>query len=135
MNKLKATIRTARMSDEQLLKYGFSQADIDAGKHLPTVGGGTNSTAVITDLGTVASNINATQRGRAIAAAGPILDLDAAVALMLLRMQEVKALATYLLYGGETTTSNPGGQGGSQAILQTGEQSCTTLITIWNILA
>ena len=35
-----ATPETAKMSDEELKKLGFTQADIDAGMHIPKVGGG-----------------------------------------------------------------------------------------------
>jgi len=35
----KATPETAKMSDAELLKHGFTKEDIDAGKHLPTVSG------------------------------------------------------------------------------------------------
>jgi len=35
----KATPETAKMSDAELLKQGFTKEDIDAGKHLPTVSG------------------------------------------------------------------------------------------------
>ena len=35
----KATPETAKMSDTELLKHGFTKEDIDAGKHLPTVSG------------------------------------------------------------------------------------------------
>jgi hypothetical protein len=35
-----ASTATARMSDEELLKHGFTKEDIEAGKHLPEAGGG-----------------------------------------------------------------------------------------------
>lgn len=35
-----ATSETAKMSNEELLKHGFTQEDIDAGKNIPGVGGG-----------------------------------------------------------------------------------------------
>src|SRR4029077_6042518 len=36
----KATAATARMSNADLLEHGFTKEDIDVGKHLPEVGGG-----------------------------------------------------------------------------------------------
>src|SRR4029077_18226989 len=35
----KASMETARMTDEQLKERGFTQQDIEEGKHLPSVGG------------------------------------------------------------------------------------------------
>jgi len=40
----KATMDTARMSDAELLKEGFTKEDIANGKHLPGVGGGSGAT-------------------------------------------------------------------------------------------
>lgn len=42
----KATAETAKMSDKELLKAGFTQEDIDAGLHLPKVGGSAAGAAV-----------------------------------------------------------------------------------------
>jgi hypothetical protein len=42
----KATAETAKMSDKELLKAGFTQEDIDAGLHLPKVGGNAAGAAV-----------------------------------------------------------------------------------------
>jgi hypothetical protein len=41
-----ATAETAKMSNEELLKHGFTQADIDAGLHLPKVKGSAAGAAV-----------------------------------------------------------------------------------------
>lgn len=40
-----ATTETAKMSNEELLKKGFTQEDIDAGKNVPKVGGGADGEA------------------------------------------------------------------------------------------
>ena len=42
-----ATSATSKMSNEELLKHGFTQADIDAAKHIPSVGGGASAQAAL----------------------------------------------------------------------------------------
>lgn len=43
----KATPVTARMSDEELKEHGFTQADIDAGKHFPPITGGSAAVSAL----------------------------------------------------------------------------------------
>ena len=94
-----------------------------------------NSTAIVTDLTTVSSNISATQAARCIAAAGPILDPNGVVNLLILKAQEMKALLTYLTYGNANAS---GSQGGSQAPFQSGDsnaaQTYTLLVNVYNDL-
>lgn len=57
-----------------------------------------NSTQIITDLKSVQSTgFSATAKANAIAAAGPIMDLDAVTALLLLKAQEMKAILNYMI--------------------------------------
>src|ERR1700756_916380 len=111
---IQATMDTARMSNEQLLKLGFTQEEIDAGLHLPTVGGGvSSSTQILTDLGTVLTNgFLATQTARSNAAAGPIEDLPGMVTAVLRCAQEMVQKLTYILEGSELQTSLTAPSGG-----------------------
>jgi hypothetical protein len=93
----------------------------------------TNSTAIITDLQTVLADITAQQRARAIAAAGPMEDLDAMVSSLILGAQEMKAKIAYIL-GGTMTGGTSGG------LIQTGDTApggtgYTTLVSVLNILS
>lgn len=45
----KATPETAKMSDEELLNHGFTQEQIDAGRHIPTARGGTEGKTDLPD--------------------------------------------------------------------------------------
>lgn len=101
MQKVKPSILTALMSDEQLLKLGFTQEEIDRGEHLPTVGGGTsNSSAIISDLTTASTTaLSATAIANMNAAAGPIEDATAMILSVLLNAQEMVKKLNYLLGG------------------------------------
>lgn len=122
---VRATMNTARMSDEQLLNMGFTQAEIDAGDHLPTVGGGVaSSTQILTDLQTVLTNgFLATQTARAQAAAGPIEDLPGMVTTVLRSAQDMVRALTYILEGSQIQTSLTAPTGG---LVQSGDSNATT---------
>lgn len=99
---------------------------------LPLFGVFTNSTAVITDMGTVITNITSTQQARAIAAGGPILDVNAICEIIQLRFQEAKVLCNYLLYGNQIAS---GSQGGASSIIASGDGTIfTTLVNVYNDL-
>ena len=72
-----------------------------------------NATTIIADLKSVqTTGFSATAKAAAIAAAGPIMDLDGVVSLLLLKAQEMKFLLNYMtspnaMIGGGT----PGGSG------------------------
>jgi hypothetical protein len=102
----RATMDTARLSDEQLLNLGFTQEEIDAGDHLPTVSGAaSNSTQLLTDMTTaIGTPLSATAVANMNAAAGPIMDLTANMKELLLKFQEAAELLTYMLGG---TMINP----------------------------
>ena len=97
----RASMDTARLSDEQLLNVGFTREEIDAGLHLPTIGGGVgNSTQIITDLTTASTTTLSTTAVAAMnAAAGPIEDVPAMIKSILLNAQEMTAKLNYLLGG------------------------------------
>jgi hypothetical protein len=125
----RVTMDTARLSDEQLLSLGFTQAEIDAGAHLPGVSGGVNSTTAITDLNTVITNLSTTQQARAVSASNPMMDLTGNLKLCVLKFQEVVGLLNYILYGnmagsqgGAVTIGAPGGP----ALLQSNDTNHTT---------
>lgn len=101
MNKLVATLRTARMTEAQLLAIGFSMADIDAGKHLPGVSGAaSNSTQLIADMtSAIGTTPSATATAASIAAAGPILDLPGMLKSVQLNFQEAAEKLAYILSG------------------------------------
>jgi hypothetical protein len=88
-----------------------------------TVSGGTNSTTIITDLGTVITNISTTQQNRGTGGSpvsGVILDPTGMVSLLKLKAQEMKFILNYLLYGNMNAS---GSQQGSSAIFQSGDSN------------
>lgn len=94
-------IRLAKMTEEELLAYGFTQEEIDAGDHLMSVSGAVgNSTQLITDMTTA---INTTLSATAIANSnnpnGPVQDLLAQMKGVLLNFEEAAAKLNYLLAG------------------------------------
>lgn len=98
----KVTFLNAMLSDEQLLQLGWSQHELDEGKHLPSVSGAVgNSTQIIADMKSAAANapFSATAQAAAIAAAGPIEDLTAMVNSVLLNFIEAQAKLNYILGG------------------------------------
>lgn len=99
-----------------------------------------NSTQVITDLGTVITNLSATQQGRAVNPSFPLMDLTAALKLCQLKFQEAAALLNYILYG--NIAGSQGGsvtEGGVAALLQSGDANHATTydvaVTVLNDLA
>jgi hypothetical protein len=92
---------TAKLKDEQLLELGFTREEIDAGQHLPTVGGGaSNSTQLITDMNSaLALTLTPGEIASGVAAAGPLQDLTAQMKSVLLNFQEAAAKLNYLLAG------------------------------------
>lgn len=81
---------------------------------------------MITDFGTIAANISAAQRARAIAAAGPIMDVDGNINVLTLRCQEMKALINYILFGNQIGSGSAGQAG---AIFQSGDSNASTTTT------
>lgn len=85
----------------------------------------TNSTTMITDMNTVISNISSTQQNRG-AGGSPvssfIIDPTAMCNSLLLRLQEMKFILNYLLYGNMNAS---GSQQGSGAIFQSGDSNNT----------
>lgn len=103
-----------------------------------TVSGGTNSTAIITDLGTVLANISATQQNRGAGGSpvsGVILDPTGMVSLLRLRAQEMKFILNYLLYGNMNASGVQQTAGG---IFLTGDSNNSTtgalLVSVYNDL-
>jgi len=133
---IRATVKTARMTEEQLLAYGFTRAEIDAGLHLPEVSGAVaNSSAIITDLTTAANaTYSATAKAAAIAAAGPILDIGGCLDLVLAHAQEMRVLLCYILEGKQISSSLTAPSGG---VITTGADSTTynTLVGVYQLLA
>ena len=78
-----------------------------------------NSTQIIADLTTVQTNVSSTQTTRAIAPAGPIMDVNGVLASLIIRAQEMKELLAYLL-GSSQVYATTGG------IFQTGDANATT---------
>lgn len=110
MNRLLATIKTARMTEAQLLSYGFTPSDIDAGKHLPGVSGAVgNSTQLLTDMASAIANapFSATAQAATLAAAGPITDLQGVLKSVLLNFQEAVEKLAYVLQGTMIQTGSP----------------------------
>jgi hypothetical protein len=97
----KATLLTAFMREECLLVYGFTREEIEAGLHLPPVGGGVgNSSQIITDLTTaIATALSTTALANATNANGPIMDLSAMMRSVLLNAQEMVWKLNYMLGG------------------------------------
>ena len=100
----RVTFLNARLSDEQLLALGWSQAELDAGSHLPTVSGAvSNSSQILTDMASAIANapFSTTAQANAAAAAGPIEDLQGMVKSVLLNFQEVQTKLNYILGGAQ----------------------------------
>jgi len=135
MEKLKATVQTARMTEEQLLAHGFTKADIDAGLHLPEVGGAvSNSSAIIADLTSAATaTYSATAIAAALAAGGPIMDIGGCLDLVLAHAQEMRTLLCYVLEGKQISTSLTAPSGG---VITTGADSATynKLVGVYQLL-
>ena len=91
-----------------------------------------NSTAMITDMETVKAAVTDAQRTRAIAASGPITDLDGVMALLITKLDEMKLILNYVLYGNQAAT---GVEGSSSALVQTADTNHATLLTIYNNLS
>lgn len=88
------------------------------------------SNAVITDLTTCVNNLSATQTARAIAAAGPIMDLAAMLNQCILKFQECVQILNYILYGNQA--GSQGGtvvEGGAAALLRSGDSNAANTYT------
>jgi hypothetical protein len=107
-------LKYVKMSNEELLKEGFTQAQIDAGEHLPQVGGAaSNSTTIITDLNSViTTGFSATAQTNAQAAAGPLQDLQGMVYSLLRDAQSMAAKLAYLVGGSQVIASYTAPTGG-----------------------
>ena len=94
-------IRLAKMTEEELLAYGFTQEEIDAGDHLMSVSGAvSNSTQLLTDMTTAINTaLSATAIANSNNANGPIQDLLAQMKGVLLNFEEAAAKLNYLLAG------------------------------------
>jgi hypothetical protein len=94
-------IRLAKMSNEELLAYGFTQEEIEAGDHLMSVSGAaSNSTQLITDMTTaINTTLSTTAVANALNANGPIQDLTGQMKTILLNFQEAAEKLNYLLAG------------------------------------
>jgi len=82
------------------------------------------SSAVITDMTTCVNNLSTTQQARAVAAAGPIMDLTAMCNQIILKFQECVQILNYLLYG--DIAGSAGGAytlGGTSALLRSGDSN------------
>lgn len=101
-------IRLAKMTYEELLAYGFTQEEIEAGAHLMSVSGGvSNSTQILTDLTTATTTaLTAGELASGIAAAGPIQDLAAMIQSVLRNAQEMTEKLNYLLGGTALTPAS-----------------------------
>lgn len=78
-----------------------------------------NSTTILADLKSVQSTgFSSAAKGRAIAAAGPIQDLDGVTALLLLKAQEMKAILNYMI--SPNYMIGGGNYGGTGAVVQNG---------------
>lgn len=94
------------------------------------------STQVITDLKSCGTPFNgtaftATQKTRAIAAAGPITDLDGAVSIAVLKAQELRRLMTYIVVD---STGVEGGNNGVGALVQTAETNFSALSGVYEVM-
>jgi len=94
-----------------------------------------NSTAIITDLQTAINGTpSATAQAAAIAAAGPITDLQGTFKLLQTKAQEMRVLLNYLL-GGQATTP-AGGTSPTGGLITSGSDSAiyTALAQVFNDL-
>jgi hypothetical protein len=133
----KATILTAFMSQEELLKHGFTLEDIELGHHLPRVGGAaSNSTQLITDMTSAINNqpYSATATANAIAAAGPIEDLNAMVKSVLLNFQEAQMKLNYILGGSMTAPASLTAPTGGLITTSSDSATYNLLVGIFQIL-
>lgn len=93
-----------------------------------------NSTQVITDLNTAATAVySATAVAAAVAAAGPMMDLQGVLQLCKLKAQEIHDILVYVLEGKQISTSLTAPSGG---IITTGADNATfvTLVGVYQIL-
>lgn len=128
--------QTWQMTNEELLKFGFTQEQIEAGDHLPPVrGGASNSTQLITDMASAIANapFSTTAQTNANAAAGPITDLQGLMLSIKLNFQEAAEKLAYLLAGSQVQGSLTAPTGGP---ITTGADSATynLLVGIYQIL-
>lgn len=138
MNKLVASIKTARMSEAELLAYGFTHEDIEAGAHLPPVKGAVgNSTAILADMASAVAlaPYSATAQAAAQAAAGPMEDLPAMIKSVLLNFQEAKQKLNYIL-GSSMLTPTGGVSAPTGGLITSGADGATynLLVGIFQIL-
>lgn len=78
-----------------------------------------NSTTIIADLKSVqTTGFSSAAKARAIAAAGPIQDLDGLVSLLITKAQEMKFLLNYMI--SPNYMVGGGSYGGSGAVVQNG---------------
>jgi hypothetical protein len=78
-----------------------------------------NATTIITDLKSVqTTGFSSAAKGRAIAAAGPIQDLDGLTSILLVKAQEMKAILNYMI--SPNYMIGGGNLGGSGAVVQNG---------------
>jgi len=93
------------------------------------------STQVITDLATaVATAPSATAAANAIAAAGPIMDLQAACKKLQLNAQEMVFLLNYLLGGAATTPAGTTSPTGGPITVGADSTLYTALAQVFNVL-
>lgn len=109
-NALAQGKQTFRMSDVELLAFGFTQAEIDAGEHfLPVSGAVSNSSQLITDMASAITNApwSTTAQAAASAAAGPITDLQGVLTTVKLNFQEAAEKLAYVLQGTMIQSGSP----------------------------
>lgn len=138
IEKLKGLLK---MRDEELMAKGWTQAQLDAGEHLPKVSGAVgNSTQLLTDMASAIANqpYSATATAAALAAAGPIEDLNGMVKSILLNFQEAQMKLNYILNGSQlvATTITAPPTAGNTPLIATATDSSTynLLVGIYQIL-
>jgi hypothetical protein len=89
-----------------------------------------NSTTIITDLTTAITNLSTTQQGRAVNPSFPIQDLTANLKLCVLKFQEAAAILNYILYGSLAGAGSGNVEGGTAALLQTGDSNAASTTTL-----
>lgn len=93
------------------------------------------STAVITDLGTGANaTYSATAQAAAIAAAGPIMDLNGVLKLCVLKAQEIQVILNYVLGGSAVTAASQTAPTGGVVTNASDSAAYTALVQVYQIL-
>ena len=93
------------------------------------------STQIITDLDTAAAtSFSATSTASALAAAGPIMDLNGVLKLCALKAREIQVILNYVLGGSAATAASQTAPTGGVVTSASDSTAYNTLVQVYQIL-